>query len=132
MIADYAFNSVDVKLLKALPEHGSVGTDALENKVIRLAADHISYPICYILNKCLTDGIFSSIWREAKIIPLPSDNRLTFTGQNSRPITILPALNKLMEKIVRSQTKEDFDCNGLNTRFQLIDRTIPLVLLSQK
>ena len=52
------------------------------------------------------------------MIPLPKDGRQALTGKNSRPITILPVLSKLMERIVHSQIQEYFDCNGLNTDFQ--------------
>ena len=63
-------------------------------------------------------GVFPTIWKEGKIIPLPKDGRQALTGKNSRPITILPVLSKLMERIVHSQIQEYFDCNGLNTDFQ--------------
>ena len=73
-------------------------------------------PICHILNACLLKGVYPTIWKEGKMIPLPKDGRLT--GKNSRPITILPVLSKLMERIVYSQIHECFDSNGLNTGFQ--------------
>ena len=60
-------------------------------------------------------GVFPTIWKEGKIIPLPKDGRQALTGKNSRPI---PVLSKLMERIVHSQIQESFDCNGLNTEFQ--------------
>lgn len=41
-------------------------------------------------------GVFPTIWKEGKIIPLPKDSRLALTGKNSRHITILPVLSKLM------------------------------------
>ena len=40
------------------------------------------------------------IWKEAKVIPLPKDKRATFAGPNSRPISLLPVLSKILEKIV--------------------------------
>ena len=62
-------------------------------------------------------SVFPTIWKEGKIIPLPKDGRLAFTRKNSRPITILPVLSKLMERIVPSQIQEYFDCYGLSTDF---------------
>ena len=63
-------------------------------------------------------GVLPTIWKEGKIIPLPNDGRQALSGKNSRPITILPVLIKLIERIVHSQMQEYFDCNGLNTDFQ--------------
>ena len=41
-------------------------------------------------------GVYPATWKEGKILPLPKDGRLALTGQNSRPITILPVLSKPM------------------------------------
>ena len=101
------------KVLKSLPEHSSVGTDMLDSKVLGLAADYVYGPICHILNACLMKGIYPTIWKEGKMIPLPEDGRLAPTGKNHRPINILPVLSKLMERIVYSQIQEYFDSNGL-------------------
>lgn len=62
--------------------------------------------------------VYHPMWKEGKIIPLPKDGRLALTDKNSRPITILPVLSKLMERIAHSQIQEYFDRNGLNTGFQ--------------
>ena len=106
------------KLLKALPDHGSAGTDTLDSKVLSLAADYISGPVCHILNKCLEQGVYPSTWKEAKIIPLPKDSKSPLSGKNSRPIAILPVLSKLMERIIHSQIQEYFESNGLATGSQ--------------
>lgn len=42
------------------------------------------------------------MWKEGKIIPLLKDNELTVSGPNSRPISILPALSKAIERIIHA------------------------------
>ena len=42
-------------------------------------------------------GVYPTIWKEDKIIPLPKDGKLALTWKKSRPITILPVLSKLMD-----------------------------------
>lgn len=42
------------------------------------------------------------MWEEGKIIPLLKDNELTFSGPNSRPVSILPALSKAAERIIHA------------------------------
>ena len=106
------------KLLRSLPEHSLVGTYMLDSKVLGLAADYVYGPICHILNACIMKGVYPTIWKEGTIIPIPKDGRLALTGKNSRPITILPVLSKLMERIVYSQIQEYFNFNGLNIGFQ--------------
>ena len=106
----FQFNSVDErevrKLLRSLPEHSSVGADMLDSstveQVLGLAADYVYGPICHILNACIMKGVYPTIWKEGKIIPLPKDGRLPLTGKNSRPITVFPVLSKLMNRIFYS------------------------------
>lgn len=73
----------DVGLLKGLQGHSSIGTDLLHSKVL-VAANYISGPICHIFKKCPMHGKYPTSWKEGKIIPLPKDGRLAFTGQNCR------------------------------------------------
>lgn len=68
------------KILLSLSDDRSPGTDNLDSKLLRITAKYISTPICHIFNKCLEYGVCPDIWKEAKVIPLPKDNRSAFTG----------------------------------------------------
>ena len=74
------------------------GIDNLDGKLLRMVADSIATPICNIFNLSLEESLCPQAWREAKVIPLPKSDKVDFTGSNSRPISLLPALNKLFEK----------------------------------
>lgn len=89
------------KLLKALLEHGSVGTDMLDSGVLCLAADYILDLKCRIIVSWMVAYI-SQYLEIGGLIPLTKAGRLTFTGQNNRSITILLVLRKV-ERIVHSQ-----------------------------
>ena len=106
------------KLLLSLPIEKPAGTDNLDGKLLRLAAAYISTPICHIFNRCLTNGVCLRIWKEAKIIPIPKDSKSNFTGANSRPISILSVLSKLLENIVFNQIQNYFIINNLITSSQ--------------
>ncbi len=66
----FLFNSVDEcevrKLLRSPPEHSSVGTDMMDSKVLGLAADYVYGPICHILNACLMEGVYPTVWKMRK------------------------------------------------------------------
>lgn len=51
-------------------------------------------------------------------MPLPKDKKDIFSGKNSRPISILPILSKITEKIVYDQINLYFCKNGLNSPYQ--------------
>ena len=118
----FAFKPVEVdeveRLLCALPNSKLAGLDRLDSKLLRMTASTVAPPICHIFNRCLTTGIFPSIWKEAKVVPLPKDTKSVFNETNSRPISILPVLSKIMEKLVHSQVQEYFVKNKLFTDSQ--------------
>ena len=94
------------------------GIDNLDGKLLRMVADSIATPICHIFNLSLEESLCPQAWREAKVIPLPKSGKAAFTGSNSRPISLLPALSKLLEKIVFDQIQCYFSVNKLTTDFQ--------------
>jgi len=118
----FEFHRVDVgnveKLLLHLSDNKPPGIDNLYGKLLRITAKHISKPLCHIFNKCLEYGICPDIWKEAKVIPLPKDKRSTLAGPNSHPISLLPVLSKLLEKIVYVQIQDYLSSNDLITSYQ--------------
>lgn len=119
---DFDFHQVQVesveKLLSALPVDKSAGTDHLDGKLLKIAAAYISKPVCHIFNRSLISGVWPKNWKEGKILPLPKGKSKIFNGPNCRPISILPVLSKVLEKIVSEQIQEYFNINGLTTMFQ--------------
>ena len=105
------------KYLSNSPEKSS-GVDNLEIQLLKPVSDLIAVPIAYIMNLSLSKGKCPVEWKTAKIIPLAKNTKEPFSGKNSRPISLLPALSKIMEKIVYEQIQEYFSKNNLNTVYQ--------------
>lgn len=57
-------------------------------------------------------------WKEAKVILLLKDKISTFAGPNSRPISLLLVLSKILEKTVYVQIQNYLSSNGLITSYQ--------------
>jgi hypothetical protein len=55
-----------------------------------------------VFNIVLTSSSFSGEWKISKIVPIPKKSDLTEFGDH-RPISILPALSKAMEIVIRDQ-----------------------------
>ena len=73
--------------------------------------------ICHIFNLSLEESLCPQAFREAKVIPLPKSGKAAFTGSNSRPTSLLPALRKILEKMVFDQMQCYFSVNKLTTDF---------------
>ena len=52
----------------------------------------------HIFDLSLQESVCPQAWREAKFIPLPKSGEAAFTGSNSRTISLLPALSRLLKK----------------------------------
>lgn len=65
-----------------------------------------------IFNSCIDKGIFPSLMKEGKIIPLYKSG-CKEDPSNYRPISILPALSKVFEKIILNQLTTYFYSNKL-------------------
>ena len=75
-------------------------------------------PVCHIFNASIASGVFPEGWKEAKVTPLSKNSNENFSGKNSRPISLLPILSKLLEKIITDQIQSFFKVNKLFSNFQ--------------
>ena len=109
-LCNFKFHQVDAgqveMMLRSLTVGGQAGTHNLDSRLLRSSAAQISKPICHIFNRCQINGVCPKLWKEGKIIPLPKVIKSAFCGPNSRPISILPFLRKILEKIVCKQVQD--------------------------
>lgn len=78
--------------------------DNIEIRSLKLVSDFIALPMSHIIDLSLSSGIFPSPWKRAKIIPLKK-NKEHFSPKNSRPIIVLPAVSKIMERLCTIKLK---------------------------
>lgn len=120
-VCKFTFESIQpetiLKLLQVSKEKTS-GVDNLDMKILKPVADLIAQAVAHIINLSLKTCVCPAEWKIAKILPLPKDNRQSFSGKNSRPISVLPALSKIMERIIYNQIQSYFCKNGLNSVYQ--------------
>ena len=104
-----AFKSVSVNhvchLLRELSGSKATGLDKISNKIINIAAPLISDSLTYIFNQAIALCIFPHKWKIARVIPLFKNGKRNLPG-NYRPISVLPAISKVMERILHTQLSE--------------------------
>nr|CAI5835546.1 unnamed protein product [Callosobruchus analis] len=90
----------------------ATGTDGINILTIQLCTPHILPYITHLMNFCLANSVYPEMWRKGLVIPLPkTKNPSSF--ENLRPITILPTLSKILEKIIESQLKKHLVKNNI-------------------
>jgi retron-type reverse transcriptase len=75
----------------------SMGLDNINASFLKLSLPHILESLTYVYNLCLNQNVFPSIWKMAKIIPLPKSKDIGDMN-NFRPISLLSILSKPLEK----------------------------------
>ena len=99
-------------VFKELHPKNSAGYDGISTKLLLALQHTIVKPITLIINQSLNTGIFPSKLKVAKVIPIFKKGNKKLL-ENYRPISILPSLSKIFEKVVFHQLYSYFDTNNL-------------------
>ena len=75
-----------LKFLSSIDINKATGTDMIGPRLLKLAAPFIADEVTYIYNHCISNSIFPSKWKEAKVAPL-----------HYRSISILPVFQKYLK-----------------------------------
>ena len=101
-----AFQHVTVShvshLLLGLSSNKATGIDKISCKIIKLATPVKSDSLTLIFNQAITLSSFPDEWKIARVIPLYKNGQRNIPG-NYRPISVLPAISKIMERILYDQ-----------------------------
>ena len=104
---------IDVKnVIKQLKSKSSQGADGLSDKLLKSIENIIVKSLTLITNQCIETGVFPDKLKIAKVVPLYKKDDETLI-ENYRPVSILPAISKVIEKIMFRQIYEYFTINNL-------------------
>lgn len=102
---DFSFSEIGpdevLKVLNSISSN-AIGIDNVSIKMINLTLPHSLGAITSIINRSLKSGKFPYAWKTAIIKPIPKKINIE-TINDLRPIGILTALSKILEKVVNSR-----------------------------
>lgn len=104
----FSFVPVDVtsifNIIKNI-KSGAAGSDNVSLNMIKLCCPNVLPYITHIVNICLTEDVFPDNWGWAIVHPIPKVSKPSqFT--DLRPISLLPILSKIFERIVAAQLSQ--------------------------
>ena len=106
ILSNFHFNetTVDVvhKLIMGISSSKATGIDALPIKLIKATAPIVVESLTALLNTIINTGIFPAEWKLARVTPIHKSGPRNLLD-NYRPISVLPVLSKLLEKIMYHQ-----------------------------
>ena len=100
------------KIIDKFKSKSSVGFDNISMKLIKKVAVHLSLPLSVIINQSLNTGIFPDKLKIAKVLPLYKKECNTIFD-NYRPISLLPCIYKIFERVAYNQLYDYFDSHRL-------------------
>lgn len=91
------------KILNDMKPKKSSGHDGLSGWILKQLKDCITLPIVIAINKSIQSGEVPKSLKLAKVIPIyKAKDKALFT--NYRPISLLPVLSKVLEKVIYKRT----------------------------
>ena len=114
------------------------GYDNLPVRLIKDASDFIVKPLSYIFNQSFLTGKFPDALKVAKVTPVYKKGPKDAPG-NYRPISVLPVLAKVFEKLMNGRLLDFFEANDIlyqqqygfrkkySTKLSLIDLTNDMI-----
>ena len=110
----FSFSEVTVgqviKMVRTIKSNAS-GVDSISAYFLKLGIEHSVYAFTDIINASITYNKFPERWKKALVKPLPKvANPIVATDY--RPISLLPAFSKILEKLVAKQMIEYLKATG--------------------
>jgi len=111
----FAFRNISVSELYChimSIKSNSVGCDLIPIKFVKLLFPYICDVLVFVVNSILTTSVFPDAWKIARVVPIKKKGSST-AFDNLRPISVLPALSKVVESIMKQQIMEYVDERAL-------------------
>ena len=100
------------KIADKLDNKKSWGIDGISNIIMKSIINILNKAITIIINQMLETGVFPDKLKVAKVIPLFKKGDPTLLT-NYRPISLLPSLSKIFEKVIYQQLYAYFENSNL-------------------
>ena len=99
-------------IILSLETKNSLDIEDLSTKVLKKVADSIASPLCYIINLSLELGYYPERLKVSRTVPIFKSGQPDDLS-NYRPISCLPVISKIFEKVVSKQLFNYLETNNL-------------------
>ncbi|GFU18063.1 probable RNA-directed DNA polymerase from transposon X-element [Trichonephila clavipes] len=111
----FALPSELITYIKKIKIKKSPGRDGITNKMIKNLPLITIFKITNIINNMFNLRYFPNAWKTAVIIPILKPGKDPTRADSHRPISLLPILSKLAEKIISARLNEYLERNNILT-----------------
>ena len=98
--------------LLSMKPSNSAGIDGMSVRMLQSFYPGLCHALLNVVNSSLATGVVPREWKHALVTPIPK-GKSSAKPSDTRPISILPAIMKLVERIVQSQLSDYLEQNHL-------------------
>ena len=98
--------------MKSLKITDAAGHDNLTSRLLKFMTEPLGCLMTHMVNASFKEDKVPDVFKLAKISPLYKKGD-RFTATNYRPVAVLPAMSKILEKVVMSRLSRHMESNGL-------------------
>ena len=98
--------------IRRLKSKKTPGQDELRNIVLKRLPRKAHIFLAKIFSACIRLGYFPTVWKHAVVTAIPKPNKDSSNPSNYRPISLLPTLSKLLERVILNRIEQHLE----NTR----------------
>ena len=102
-----------VKSVKSMKSTRSATEDGVSTWTIKQAQQELLPLLLHLINKVIETGQFPDSIKTSKIVPIEKQEKDKTTSEGWRPINIIPAISKMIEKVLLKQIMEHLNQNNL-------------------
>ena len=103
-----------IEFLKDMKGSHSYGHEGIDSRTLKIVAESIAAPIAHLVNLTFRKRKFPNRWKLGRIVPIhKGGDKSPNLPESYRPISLLPATSKLVEKVVQAQLNRHMDKYGL-------------------
>ena len=100
------------KLLEKLDTKKSTGLDNLPSRMLKIAAGVLAPSLAFLFNQSISSGIVPTEWKLARVTPIFKKGKRQDVN-DYRPMSIIPAVAKVFERIIYDQFFKYLNDNDL-------------------
>ena len=109
----HAISSTEIdSIIRNLRSKQSTGHDNISTTLIKTLRQELTDPVTLIANQMLSTAIFPCSLKTAKVKPLHKKGDKQIMN-NYRPISLLPSISKILEKVILQQLSQHFTTHQL-------------------
>ena len=104
-------------IIQKIPSNKASGLDNISARLLKKASPTVTRSSTFKINLSITTGIFPNARKQARVSQICKED-LKADPNNCRPISVLPVVSKLIERVVFNQLYEYLNDNNLLTESQ--------------